>query len=808
MKNIFYILLLLVSVDCSAQQVFPFAGNDTSVNGFNGLVKSKGAFVTGTDTGKVRRAWNKFSYHRFDTGSMVVQDGYFFYFDGAHWQTPAAAVGGVTFVNGMSGNVTLNSADIPINGDFDLNNTYKIINSPNPVNAGDVVNLSYLNQFINGVVWKDLALVATTAALPANTYNNGASGVGATLTMSSNGRLSNVDGYRVPRNGRILVKDEADTTHDGIYSLTDTGTTSTPARLTRTTDANTAILLTHAAIAIDTFGVTNKGKAYTQVTSPLTIGTSPIVFIQFLNNVYTAGYGLSLNGQQFSVDTTILNYTKSIKLNASDTAGLSNRINQKFATSDTAGLWFYRTTVIPIADGGTGSTTRQEAIDTLMAASINDGKIWANVGGHGYWATPPTTVGMLTNSDGSLILFPSSGTGTIVDLTFNVNKSYHFTQPDTFANVKADTVDAKVSLSNIYPLPTTGTVTSVTAAYGLNGGTITSTGTVSVDTSRIAPRNAVDTASNNVRNWVYSKGYGTGTVNSVLIATANGFAGSVSGSAISTITMSVTPTSGSILKSTSTGGITAAVAGTDYMTSITAGNDISIVGTTSPTVTAIASVTPTASKIAKWDASVNMSANNFIEGYATTATAAATTTLTVTSARLQYFTGTTTQTVKLPVTSTLVTGHTYVITNSSTGLVTVNSSGSNAVQVIAPNATAILTCIGTSLTTAADWSVRYMLPAPTVNTQSGTTYTILASDIGKTVEFTNASAVTVTLPSGLGANFWCTISQNGTGQVTLTASGTTINNASSLTKTRARYSQFSIRETATTDTYITQGDMQ
>lgn len=90
-------------------------------------------------------------------------------------------------------------------------------------------------------------------------------------------------------------------------------------------------------------------------------------------------------------------------------------------------------------------------------------------------------------------------------------------------------------------------------------------------------------------------------------------------------------------------------------------------------------------------------------GFTTTATAAGTTTLTNTSSYYQQFTGVTTQTVQLPVTSTLQTGWTFHIVNNSTGNVSVVSSGSNAVITVLPGTTAMCTCIGTALTTAADW---------------------------------------------------------------------------------------------------------
>ena len=90
-------------------------------------------------------------------------------------------------------------------------------------------------------------------------------------------------------------------------------------------------------------------------------------------------------------------------------------------------------------------------------------------------------------------------------------------------------------------------------------------------------------------------------------------------------------------------------------------------------------------------------------GYTSTATAAGTTTLTNTSSYYQQFTGITTQTIQLPVTSTLTTGWTFHIVNNSTGLLTVNSSGGNLVITVPVQTTAMVTCIGTAATTAADW---------------------------------------------------------------------------------------------------------
>jgi len=93
----------------------------------------------------------------------------------------------------------------------------------------------------------------------------------------------------------------------------------------------------------------------------------------------------------------------------------------------------------------------------------------------------------------------------------------------------------------------------------------------------------------------------------------------------------------------------------------------------------------------------------------------------------------------------------------------------------------------------------------TINDQTGTTYTLLASDNGKVVVLDNASAVTVTVPSGLGAGFNCSFVQKGAGQVSFSASSTTINNRQSHTKINAQYGVASLLAYAA-DTFVLAGD--
>lgn len=96
------------------------------------------------------------------------------------------------------------------------------------------------------------------------------------------------------------------------------------------------------------------------------------------------------------------------------------------------------------------------------------------------------------------------------------------------------------------------------------------------------------------------------------------------------------------------------------------------------------------------------------QGYTTTATAAGTTVLTVASTWAQFFTGSTTQTVTMPVVSTLVLGQTFLVVNKSSGIVTVRSSGTQTILAQAAATTALYTCILITGTDQASWNAEYV----------------------------------------------------------------------------------------------------
>jgi hypothetical protein len=167
-----------------------------------------------------------------------------------------------------------------------------------PVNNTDIVNKEYADALASGIHFHEAVDLATTAALPAATYNNGTGGVGATLTANANGALS-VDSTLTVVGNRILVKNQAAGAQNGVYVVTQVGSGGAPFILTRATDFDSVGTgvdqIDEGDFFLVTSGTANVNTAWVQQTPPpITIGTTAIVFQQFSAPItYTAGTGLT-----------------------------------------------------------------------------------------------------------------------------------------------------------------------------------------------------------------------------------------------------------------------------------------------------------------------------------------------------------------------------------------------------------------------------------------------------------------------------------------------------------------------------------
>lgn len=150
----------------------------------------------------------------------------------------------------------------------------------------------------------------------------------------------------------------------------------------------------------------------------------------------------------------------------------------------------------------------------------------------------------------------------------------------------------------------------------------------------------------------------------------------------------------------------AAITNANLATMVTATAKANISGSTGTPSDVSLVAAATASTIMLRDTSANVRINALIENFATTATAAGTTTLTVSSAEVQQFTGSTTQNCVLPDATTLVIGQRFTVLNRSSGTVTVKDSAAGTVQAMATSSQGIYTV--TNISSAAGvWDAAY-----------------------------------------------------------------------------------------------------
>ena len=146
---------------------------------------------------------------------------------------------------------------------------------------------------------KDSVRAATTSALsgPSGfTYDNGSSGVGATLTGDDTTALDAIDGQAWVEGEDYLIQDQANPAHNGIFTLTQDGDGgSNAAILTRRTDFDDATNITALAVVSVETGTVNGGKAfYLSQTSAITVGTTNLTFSFWAG--LSAGAGVTISG--------------------------------------------------------------------------------------------------------------------------------------------------------------------------------------------------------------------------------------------------------------------------------------------------------------------------------------------------------------------------------------------------------------------------------------------------------------------------------------------------------------------------------
>jgi hypothetical protein len=183
--------------------------------------------------------------------------------------------------------------------------------STTPSGANDIANKNYVDNLVaSGTHYHEPVRVESPINLNA-TYNNGASGVGATLTNAGTQAALVIDGVTMVVADRVLVYEQTNQTQNGVYVVTNVGSGSTNWVLTRASDADTYVVssangLSEGSTFFVREGVTGTGETYTcNVSGPITFGTTNITFAQIsITQIYSAGTGLALTGTQFRIADT------------------------------------------------------------------------------------------------------------------------------------------------------------------------------------------------------------------------------------------------------------------------------------------------------------------------------------------------------------------------------------------------------------------------------------------------------------------------------------------------------------------------
>lgn len=301
----------------------------------------------------------------------------------------------------------------------------------NPTTALQLATKQYVDAATSAVNYHAACQWATTADLGTVTYNNGTSGVGATLTNAGTQAALVIDGHTftatdVTNGVRVLVKNETNGAYNGIYTVTNQGSVSTNWVLTRATDFDQVGTGQNEIAPGDTTfiinGTANANTQWTQTTDlPITIGTTALAFVQIgASTTYNAGTGLNLSpATTFNISNTTVTaasygsassvgtFTVNAQGQLTAASNTAIAINGNQITSGTVGSSYI-----------SGSYTGITGVGTLTAGTWNAGAITTAYGGTGlttytagdllYYSTGTTLSKLGVGTSGQVLT--SSGT--------------------------------------------------------------------------------------------------------------------------------------------------------------------------------------------------------------------------------------------------------------------------------------------------------------------------------------------------------------------------------------------------------------
>lgn len=390
--------------------------------------------------------------------------------------------------------------------------TGALILSADPVTALGAATKQYVDSLAAGLSPRTSCIVASTAALTV-TYANGTSGVGATLTNAGAQAALVLDGVTMAVNDRVLVKDQASTLQNGIYTVTNIGSGVTNWVLTRATDFDQAAPneIVEGAYTVISEGTVNAANLFVETgQGPFTIGTTPIVFSAFnsaANINVTAP--LAKTGNTLSLTTPLAATYGGTGVSNANTITLGGNIStaSSFTTSGANALTLTTSgaTNVTLPTSGTLITNAVTTLSSLVSVGTittgtwNASLITGTYGGTGVnnGASTITLGGSLTTSGAFAstftmtgitgVTFPTSGTlfsssNAVLNAwsTYNTNGILTQTAANTFTGRTITGTAGTITVTNGSGVAGNPTLTIDSSYVGQN--TITTLGTVTTGT--------------------------------------------------------------------------------------------------------------------------------------------------------------------------------------------------------------------------------------------------------------------------------------------------------------------------------------
>lgn len=165
-----------------------------------------------------------------------------------------------------------------------------ILNTSSPTTDLQAASKGYVDSVASGLNIQPSVVAASVTAFTV-TYSNGVSGVGATLTNAGAMAAFSIDGQSPTVGQRILIKNQASTFQNGIYTVTTVGSGAVNWVLTRATDYDTPTEITPGDFVLVLNGTVNAQTQWVQTATVTTVGTDAITWDQFgadINSIITS----------------------------------------------------------------------------------------------------------------------------------------------------------------------------------------------------------------------------------------------------------------------------------------------------------------------------------------------------------------------------------------------------------------------------------------------------------------------------------------------------------------------------------------